>query len=171
ELIVLASHWTSRLKEGNDKGRADYADKIYGAANAIYHANPNADVVISGDFNDTPQDVSVTQHLHGAADPRAVRSASGQLQLLNLFGDKDAAAGFGTLYYNRWYIFDQILVSPGMLDNAGWACDPASTRTVNNLVKPGDRHQRPWRFGGEKETGPRGYSDHFPVTVQLKVMH
>ena len=36
------------------------------------------------------------------------------------------------------------------------------------VTKPGDRIGRPWRFGGEKEKGPRGYSDHFPVTVKLK---
>ncbi len=170
ELIVLASHWTSRLREGNDKGRADYADKLYGAANAVYHANPNADILVAGDFNDTPQDASVTEHLHSNADERLVRSGGPQLQLLNLMADKDAAGGFGTHFYHHWYIFDQILVSPGLLDNIGWACDPATTRTINSLAKPGDRNHRPWRFGGEKEHGPRGYSDHFPVTVQLKVV-
>ena len=169
ELIVLASHWTSRLKDGNEKGRGEYADKLYGAANAIYHSNPAADILICGDFNDTPQDVSVAQHLHATADATAVRAGGQQLQLLNLLGDKDAAAGFGTHYHKRWFIFDQIVVSPGMLDNAGWSCDPASVHTVSALAKPSDRNRRPWRFGGEKESGPRGYSDHFPVTVSLKV--
>lgn len=169
ELVVLASHWTSRLREGNDRGRAEYADKLYGAANAIHRSNPAADILICGDFNDSPHDVSVTQHLHGVREAGAVRNGGPSLQLLNLLGDKDAAAGFGTHYYSRWFIFDQILVSPGMLDNAGWNCDPASVRTVNSLAKPGDRKLRPWRFGNEKETGPRGYSDHFPVTVRLRV--
>jgi len=168
ELIVLASHWTSRLREGNDKGRAEYADKLYGAANAIHKSNPAADILICGDFNDTPHDVSVANHLHGTNDARAVRGGP-SLQLLNLLGDKNATAGFGTHYYGRWFIFDQILVSPGMLDGAGWSCEPGSVRTVNTLAKPGDRNQRPWRFGSENDTAARGYSDHFPVTVQLTV--
>jgi endonuclease/exonuclease/phosphatase family metal-dependent hydrolase len=167
ELIVMASHWTSRLKEGNDKGRAEYADRLYGAANAIYHNGRAADLLICGDFNDTPQDVAVARHLHSSADGGAVRAAGEHLQLLNLMGDKDPGAGFGTHYHNRWLIFDQILVSPGMLDNIGWSCDPASVQTINSLSKPGDRNRRPWRFGGEKETGARGYSDHFPVTARL----
>lgn len=170
DLIVMASHWTSRLKEGNDKGRAEYADKLYGAANAIYHNNPAADILICGDFNDSPQDVAVTEHLHSTADAASVRAGGEHLQLLNLMADKDAKAGFGTIYYSgHWHIFDQLLVSPGMLDGAGWSCDPATVQTYNSLAKPGDRHRRPWRFGGEKETGPRGYSDHFPVLVRLHV--
>src|SRR5262245_11714641 len=51
----------------------------------------------------------------------------------------------------------------------GWSGDPDSVRTVNTLVRPGDRYGRPWRFGGPHEKGPRGYSDHFPITVRLSV--
>jgi hypothetical protein len=35
--------------------------------------------------------------------------------------------------------------------------------------RPGDRLHRPWRFGSSHEHGERGYSDHFPVTVRLRV--
>ena len=62
---------------------------------------------------------------------------------------------------------DQILVSPGMFDAQGWSVDASSTRVVNHLTKPGDKNRRPWRFGGEKDSGPRGYSDHFPVSARL----
>jgi endonuclease/exonuclease/phosphatase family metal-dependent hydrolase len=172
ELVVMASHWTSRLKEGNERGREDYADKIYGAANAIYHANPAADVLICGDFNDTPNDISVTQHLHASADVNAVKAGGQHLHLLDLMADKDANKGFGTHYYqSHWLIFDHIVASPGLLDSAGWTCEPSSVTVVNNLTKPSDKKHRPWRFGGEKEKGERGYSDHFPVTVKLKVAH
>jgi hypothetical protein len=43
---------------------------------------------------------------------------------------------------------------------------------VNRLVDPHSRHKEPWRFGSpkqHKELKDRGYSDHFPVTVRLKV--
>jgi hypothetical protein len=167
ELIVLAAHWTSRLREDNVAGRISYADKLYGAANAIYQANPSADFLIAGDFNDTPEDVSVIRHLHAGA-PAQLPPNGAALQLVNLFAGKDPAV-LGTHHYNgRWYIFDQIVVSPGMLDNAGWSCDPASAQTIK-LARPDDRQQRPWRFGGANDAGPRGYSDHFPVSVRLRV--
>lgn len=167
ELIVIASHWTSRLKEENEKNRREYADKIYGAAHAIWQANPAADLLICGDFNDAPHDPSVAQHLRATGNPQEVRG-SASLHLLNLFAGKDPLQ-YGTLNHNgHWFIFDQIVVSPGMLDTLGWSCEPATTQTVK-LARPDDRQQRPWRFGGAKETAPRGYSDHFPVTVRLNV--
>lgn len=166
ELVVIASHWTSRLQEG-DEGRTNYADKIYGACNAMYLSNPAVDFLVCGDFNDTPQDDSVTRHLHSTADPRAARSGP-PLQLFNPLAAKDPEQ-FGTHYYRRWFIFDQVLVSPGMLDDAGWSYAPESVQVINTLTKPGDRLKRPWRFGSENEKGPRGYSDHFPVTARLRV--
>ena len=171
ELVVMASHWTSRCARAAERARQDYADKIYGAANAIYHSNPAADVLICGDFNDTPADVSVTEHLHASADIKGVRSSNQQLRLLDLMADKDPTGGYGTHYYHHWLIFDHIVVSPGLLDNAGWTCEPTTVATISSLAKPGDKHHRPWRFGGEKEHGERGYSDHFPVTVKLRVQH
>lgn len=170
ELVVLASHWTSRLQEGNEKGRAEYADQLYANFVALHRHNPAVDLLICGDFNDTPQDVSVTQHLHASADRQAVLRSGNQPILYNLFADKDPGKGFGThSYSSKWYIFDQIVVSPGLLDNQGWTCDPASARTVNTLVRPGDKQGRPWRFGTEKDQMPRGFSDHFPVTVRLQI--
>jgi endonuclease/exonuclease/phosphatase family metal-dependent hydrolase len=171
ELIVMASHWTSRLREGSEKGRKDYADKLYGAANAIYHSNPSADILICGDFNDTPADVSVTEHLHATGNVQAVKAGGQHLRLLDLMADKDPNKGYGSHYYHRWLIFDHIVVSPGLLDQVGWTCEPTSVATVSSLARPGDSHHRPWRFGGEKDHGDRGYSDHFPVTLKLKVQH
>ncbi|MBI3408446.1 MAG: endonuclease/exonuclease/phosphatase family protein [Planctomycetes bacterium] len=166
ELVVLASHWTSHVTEGSDRGRNDYANKIYGAANAMYHSNPAVDAIICGDFNTGPDDPAVTESLHATG---ALPTQTGDsLRLLNLFADKDPAR-YCTHYYKRPLIYDQIIVTPGMLDGVGWSCDPASVQVIQTLKKPGDRFDRPWRFGGAHERGQRGYSDHFPVTVRLKV--
>lgn len=166
ELIVIASHWTSRKQDGT-RQRADYADKIYGAANAMYQSNPDVDVLVSGDFNDDPDDDSVVKHLHSSGNLDEVRGSS-PLKLLNVFADKNAKE-FGTHYYKQWHIFDQIALSPGLLDNKGWSCDPKSVEVVNDLHKANDKQKRPWRFGGANDKGPRGYSDHFPVTVKLRL--
>ncbi len=168
ELVVIASHWSSRLRPGSDQSRAAYADKIYGAVNAMFKNNPLVDVLVCGDFNDSPADKSVAHHLRATTDLAAVRSGQ-ELRLFHLMGDKDPAQGFGTHYYRKWFIFDQMVVSPGMLDQSGWSCQPASVQTINALNKPGDPLRRPWRFGAEKDSGPRGYSDHFPVTVRLRL--
>jgi endonuclease/exonuclease/phosphatase family metal-dependent hydrolase len=169
DLVVFASHWTSRLNQGSERGRASYGDAIYGAYRAMHKSNPAVDVLICGDFNDTPQDESVTRHLHATGDTKAVLHASDPPLLLDLFADKDPSAGFGTHYFRKWLIFDHIVVSPGLLDREGWNCDPESVHTMNTLSRQGDRQHRPWRFGGERDRGEHGYSDHFPVTVRLRV--
>ena len=167
ELIVIASHWTSRLKETGVRGRNDYADKIYGAANAMHRSNPAVDLLVSGDFNDDPDDESVVKHLHATGDIDVART-SNPIQLLNLFAGKDPKM-FGTHFYRKWHIFDQILVAPGLLDSKGWSCDPQTVHVFNELHRGTDKQKRPWRFGGEKQKGERGYSDHFPVSVKLRV--
>src|SRR6516165_7272483 len=118
ELVVFASHWTSRMRPGSERGRADYGDSIYGAVRAMIKSNPAVDVLVCGDFNDTPQDDSVVHHLHAVADAQSVLRGSEPPLLYNLMGDKNPA-NFGTLYFSKWFIFDQLVVSPGMLDNAG----------------------------------------------------
>jgi endonuclease/exonuclease/phosphatase family metal-dependent hydrolase len=168
DLVVLASHWTARVTDEDGSHRAKYGDQLYGVFRAMATNNPAVDLLICGDFNDPPDAPSVVDHLHATADRRFL-TAGGAPRLLDLFGDKDAQAGFGTHYYRKWYIFDQIVVSPGLLDREGWSCDPDSAQTVNRLVRAGDRHHHPWRFGGEHDRGERGYSDHFPVTVRLSV--
>jgi endonuclease/exonuclease/phosphatase family metal-dependent hydrolase len=169
ELIVLATHWTSRITEGSEKGRVHYAETIYKTVKEYFDRDPKTAIVVCGDFNDTPQDESVVKYLHSSADLQAVRQSREPL-LYNLFAHKNPADGFGTHYYNgKWYIFDQILVSPGMLDGAGWSSEVDTAAVFNQLYRPGDTHKRPWRFGDEHTKGPRGYSDHFPVTVKLRV--
>ena len=170
DLVILATHWTSRIRQGGQQ-RAEYGDQIYGTFKAMYKRNPQVDVLICGDFNDTPQDESVTKHLHATGDLQAVRnSPADDPLLLNLLAGKSAEDGWGTHFdRGRWFIFDQIVVSPGMLDDAGWTCDPDSVKVEKVTANPHDKKGRPWRFGSKSDKHERGYSDHFPVTVRLKV--
>jgi endonuclease/exonuclease/phosphatase family metal-dependent hydrolase len=168
DLVVVAAHWTSRLTDKTGGQRAKYGDQIYGVFHAMCNSNPQVDLVVCGDFNDPPEAPSVTEHLHAIGDAGEVLRSTTP-RMLNLFAVKDPAH-FGTHYYGReWFIFDQIAVSPGLLDDRGWSCDPRSARTINTLHRPGDKQRRPWRFGNERERFERGYSDHFPVTVRLHV--
>jgi endonuclease/exonuclease/phosphatase family metal-dependent hydrolase len=171
DLVVLATHWTSRVTDEHGEHRAKYGDQVYGVFKGMHRSNPAVSMVVCGDCNDPPDAPSVTQHLHAVGNLGQVRTASPSEPLLfNLFADKDAEAGFGTHYYaGRWYIFDQLAVAPSLVGGGAWSCDVGSAQTVNNLARPGDRHKRPWRFGNPHDKFERGYSDHFPVTVRLHV--
>jgi endonuclease/exonuclease/phosphatase family metal-dependent hydrolase len=171
DLTVMSSHWTSQLAQRDggvgDAGREKYAVAIYDAYVAATKRNPAVDFLVCGDFNCTPESDVVRNVLGGLSDRTKLTNPPA---FLNLFAGKDPNK-FGTLWYSgKPLIYDQICVSPGLLDANGWACDPDSVRSVSEgLTQPGGTRRQPWRFGDPQNSpvGGRGYSDHFPVTVRL----
>jgi endonuclease/exonuclease/phosphatase family metal-dependent hydrolase len=166
DLVVLATHWTSRVSDSEGEDRDRYGDVCYGVFKAMYRGNPKVDFLVCGDFNDPPDDNSVTKHLH-AVGMAEFRRGGPEPLLLDLFADK-VGGHIGTHnFHGNWLCFDQICVSPGMLDGEGWSCDPSSAGIVHDLTA--DERGRPHRFGNERDRSVRGWSDHFPVTVKLRV--
>lgn len=166
ELVLMPSHWTSRVSDEEGGGREKYADLIYGRYRAMFKSNPDVDLLVCGDFNDTPDDTSVKVNLHAVGDAEAVRKADGEL-LFNLLAGRNPEEFASHKYGSKWFAFDQIVVSPGMLDRKGWSCDPESLTVVREGLT--DKKGRPFPFGNERDGGPRGFSDHLPVTVRLRV--
>jgi endonuclease/exonuclease/phosphatase family metal-dependent hydrolase len=170
DLVILATHWTSRVSDELGHGRKAYADLVYGRYRAMAMSNPKVDFLVCGDFNDNPEDPSVKENLHAVADPALVRIGGDPPMLLDLFG-KAHEEGKGTHFYRgKAFVFDHIVVSPGLLDNEGWHCDVASAKIVSHRFM--DKKGHPYHFGTERERTPltsRGVSDHLPVTVRLKV--
>jgi len=169
DLVILATHWTSRVTDEEGESRDRYADQIYGVFKGMYLSNPKVAFLVCGDFNDPPNDDSVIKHLHGIGDLEKVKKGDEPL-LFNLFADKIDGKRGSHFYNGKWEIFDQILVSPAMLAGSGWTCDPKTAKIVNDLTA--DHKGHPKRFGNQHDKidlEERGYSDHFPVSVQLKV--
>jgi endonuclease/exonuclease/phosphatase family metal-dependent hydrolase len=170
ELTVIASHWTSRVSDKTGKGRANYARVIHDDFQAAYRKNPAVDYLVCGDFNDTPFDDAVEHGLGAIGDLKKVLSLAKDDRplLYNPFAAL-AKSNKGTHYFgDRAYVFDNICLSPGLLDGEGWQYVDKSAAIVERLSFRG----RPDRFGGPSDRRPwrnRGASDHFPVTVQLRV--
>jgi hypothetical protein len=128
---------------------------------------------VCGDFNDTPDADPIFKGLGAIGDAAKVKPTKDEPFLLNLMNGKDPK-NYGTLWYNgKPLIYDHICVSPGMLDEKGWSVDPKSIATVTDgLMKKGATRREPWRFGNpddKTKDADRGYADHFPVVVKLKV--
>src|SRR5439155_15861352 len=131
DLTLVASHWTSRLTDKTGERRDRYADSIYRDYRERAARDPSVDFLLCGDFNVSPDDASVVTHLHTTADPAAVARDAAATALLNLMAAKDPR-DFGThVHAGKRYIYDQIIVSRGMLDADGWSCDPDSVRTID----------------------------------------
>jgi endonuclease/exonuclease/phosphatase family metal-dependent hydrolase len=168
-LTLLVSHWTSRVTADSQPKRVAYAQALYAAVMALWREDPAADVLLAGDFNDEPGDRSVAVALNttpGVAPRRPGGRAAGP-ELTNLMARLDARRSPTYVYRGRGQIFDQIIVSPGLLDDRGWRVLPQSLRVESS--GPVQRNGRPVPFGGPNQLGERGYSDHFAVTVRLRV--
>jgi endonuclease/exonuclease/phosphatase family metal-dependent hydrolase len=172
DLVVMATHWTSRVSDDEGTGREHYAEQIYGRYKAMYKDNPKVDLLVCGDFNDNPDDKSVTEYLHATSDLAKVRAGGDEPYLYGLFSElweKNKGGKVGSHFYRgHAYIFDQIAVSPGLLDDQGWTCE-VDTARIHNKHEFVDSKGHPIRFGNPKDKAERGASDHLPVTVRLKV--
>lgn len=169
-LTIFVSHWTSRVTDRTDEKRSAYAEALYDAVLDVLAADPAADVLLCGDFNDQPDDPSVAMGLRTVSDPTLVRASDARPYLLNLMAGRDPRE-FGTYFYSgRWQILDHIVVSPGLLDDRGWRVVPETLRVANDEPLRSHADRRPFRFGGPRQEAPRGYSDHFAVTVRLRVV-
>lgn len=177
DLCIIASHWTSQLKQRDgsdgDSGREKYAVAIYERFRELNEKSTDTDFLVCGDFNDTPDADPIFKGLGAIGDAAKVKPTKDEPFMLNLMNGKDPK-NYGTLWYGgKPLIYDHICVSPGMLDGKGWSVDPKSVATVTDgLMRKGATRREPWRFGNPDDKvkdADRGYADHFPVVVKLKV--
>lgn len=191
ELVALANHWPSRSgprgqgPEYSAGYRATAAETLsYWHERIREKKGKDVAVIAMGDLNDEPFDKSVTLHalaLRDRGDVERARSAKfynlAWRYLSQAAIDKSGAKRRldGTLYFDDdGNTFDQILVSPGLLTgksafkvNDETARIEAYKEMVSTSVSEG-----PLRFGlpkGDpaKNVDQDGFSDHFPVSVQL----
>ena len=97
-LVVLASHWTSRLRGDTIEKRAGYARRpLRSVPRAPPATIPSIDVILSGDFNDEPDDPSLRDDLHAVADPALVREDEPEPNLLDLAAHARSTAARGRI--------------------------------------------------------------------------
>ncbi len=150
---VLVNHWPSRRageKETAPK-RLAAAKKNREVISKIKSTEPEARIIVMGDFNDDPQSNSVT-HLMDA-------DFYNPMQML-LTRDQGS-----TSYKGQWNLFDQILVSNNFMktyDNPFSFEKAAIFNAASVVIREGKYKGNPFRtYAGPKYLG--GVSDHFPV--------
>ena len=187
-LAVFINHWPSR------RGGAASAASRMVAATALAQTlqnNPTipANFLIMGDFNDDPEDPSITEGLQ-AGD--AFHS------IVNLaFLARQADSTVGTIaWHTGWNMFDQIMISRPLYyanlhshESAGSGSEktPSHLHSYENKLWGSPRinvYKRPWmlQHDGNKYDGwplrtfagkkyMNGFSDHLPVYTDLVLVH
>ena len=133
---------------------------------SVLSTSPEADIVIIGDFNDEPGDVSIASTLRAVSSRDSVTIAGSTLlhQCMSHLGTDEGTYNF----HGTWNMLDQCIVSRGLLDGTGFGYDSVEIYKPTFLVEQGGRYAGyPFpTFGGQKYLG--GYSDHFPVLLFLR---
>jgi endonuclease/exonuclease/phosphatase family metal-dependent hydrolase len=183
---VLVNHWPSRYggAEKSAPKRAAAALTARGIIDRILSVDPHADIILMGDLNDDPWDESVLGVLKAVREKRSVVHPYNSIpkkdqpfspRLWNPSWSFASDSDTGTYYYWNdwtWNCFDQIIVSPGLLDEKGLVLlnNTVEIHQPDFMTDSDKNANRPARFRKFRGNWEEGYSDHFPVKAQIKVI-
>lgn len=168
---LFINHWPSRLGDYSIslQKRDHVAGFLRGKTDSLFKSEGPASIVIMGDFNDEPDNESMTGILHSMTDTANMK----ETDLFNLMVRKKKIADEGTIkYQGRWSIFDQIIVSGALINGTkGIIAFQSDTHIFNDriLLEPDERYlgYKPNRtFVGPRYHG--GFSDHLPVYLDIR---
>lgn len=166
-LHIMVNHWPSRRggEAESEIRRIQAATVARKQVDEILAADPNANILLMGDFNDHPDNKSMLDVLK--AKPLTDTGAD----LFNLLAD-DQASGKGThSFKGEWGVLDQFIVSSALLKGTNKIIlKTGDAKIVNDdklLFKGKDGTSKPSStYGGTNYFG--GYSDHLPIQLMLK---
>ncbi|HRH69224.1 MAG: endonuclease/exonuclease/phosphatase family protein [Flavobacteriales bacterium] len=164
---VIVCHWPSRRggekrSEPNRKAAAELARHII---DSLFAINADARIMLMGDLNDDPVNVSVARFVNATGDKA---KATGGV-FYNAMYDP-YKKGIGTLAWrDSWNLFDQVILSPALVTGKGGNYKYYGARIFNEPYL----RQTEGNFAGYPfrtyvgDTYQDGFSDHFPVFVIL----
>jgi len=189
EIVALCNHWPSR--SGGAHESRGYR-MTAGETLAYWHQRirdvkgKHIPIIAFGDFNDDPFDESIVIHARATRERGDVERARSAASFYNLAWnyllqtcvDRKGKPKLlhGTMYFRGdGNMFDQILVSQGLLLNASPITVDENSARIEAFPEMVDHRVSygPIRFGlpkGNVEVNVyrKGYSDHFPVSVVLE---
>ncbi|CDF81006.1 endonuclease/Exonuclease/phosphatase family protein [Formosa agariphila KMM 3901] len=154
---LLVNHWPSKHEESNEPKRMEVSNKATEIITSLKLEDPNAKIIVMGDFNDNSSSESVQALVNNNA----------------LFNPMEQLKSFdrGTVNYRfKWDVFDQFMLTHNFLDHRPGTHNFDSA----NIFDPDFMKQYKGRFKGQPfrtyagKTYKGGYSDHFPVYLLLR---
>lgn len=165
---VIVCHLPSRAS--GSFYREQGADQIKVIKDSLLKENPARKVFVMGDMNDDPTNRSMTTNLSAKAEIKEVKEGD----LYNPWYNLLAKEGIGTLMYQgSWNLFDQILLSPNLLNQEGKKDFSTLKYWKNQIFKRDYLFQTEGKYkGAPKRTTAggiwlNGFSDHLPVVVYV----
>ncbi|MEL7021040.1 MAG: endonuclease/exonuclease/phosphatase family protein [Bacteroidota bacterium] len=165
-LHFFINHWPSRSggTTASEPRRVYVAEQLRAIVDDLLRRQPQAQVVIMGDFNDETDDFSIAQTLGAQTDKTTLRPD----ELYNCFAQLDAAGQGSYNFRGDLNMLDQIIVSGNLTDATGQRVVRPQIYNPDYLTFVHNSYGRsPNRtYGGNEYYG--GYSDHYAVFVELE---
>jgi hypothetical protein len=168
-LHIFGNHWPSRYSGFLETKslRKAAANLLRSKVDELNQKHGSPKIVIVGDFNDNPEDESLSVFLKAKKVEQPVRGN----QLYNLFFDRQRINSGTLKYQSQWFIFDQIIVSGSLLSaSSGIYTSPENAKILALPFLLEDDQ----KFGGKKPfrtyygfSYNGGFSDHLPVLLQI----
>ena len=164
----IVCHLPSRFSESFYRELG--AEQVKAIKDSLLNDDPNCKVFVMGDMNDDPIDKSMAGILRGKGNIKDVN----QGDMYNPWYNILVKEGVGTLLYQgSWNLFDQILVTPNLLNKDDKKDFSSLKFWKNQIFKRDYLFQTEGKYkGSPKRTTAGGvwldgYSDHLPVVVYL----
>ncbi len=170
----FVNHWPSRWggREKSEPKRLTAAKSLKHVTDSLFKINPNAKLIITGDFNDDPVDKSLVDILL-AKEPE--NPEINNLYNLSLHHYNPAKRG-SLKYKGNWNVFDQFIVSGSLLSKStGFYTLPSDSHIFYGVDGNDFLLEKDDRYQGQQPNrtyhGPNfhdGYSDHLPIYLDLR---
>ena len=167
-VAVIVCHLPSRFSESFYRELG--AEQVKAIKDSLLNDDPNCKVFVMGDMNDDPIDKSMAGILKGKANIKDVNEGDMYNPWYNIL----VKEGVGTLLYQgSWNLFDQILLTPNLLNKDDNKDFSSLKFWKNQIFKRDYLFQTEGKYkGSPKRTTAGGvwldgYSDHLPVVVYL----
>ncbi|MCI0335462.1 MAG: endonuclease/exonuclease/phosphatase family protein [Planctomycetes bacterium] len=162
DLFVFVNHWPSR--HNDEWQRLKAADVLRKRLDEILAADPKADIVMVGDFNDEPDNIALRDNLRAAKSKDNL--PAGALFDTTAFLEDDKQGTF--VFDNKWELIDHIIISPGLLDDAGYRWKDDSSERIDRdelIYRPQYPNviPRPSTSYTRNDFHKNGYSDHLAL--------
>lgn len=174
-VTLFANHWKSGAGDPEtEKTRRENARTLRARLDEIFRADPNADVILGGDFNSHhnqkqryPQmkTTGINDVLGSQGNELAVRSP--RRDLYNLWYELPVTERGSDTYRGEWGTLMHVIVSRGLYDFRGVQYVDNSFGVAKFPGLNADVAGVPVRWSFEDGPAGGGFSDHFPVFAKF----
>ncbi|MBK7806952.1 MAG: endonuclease/exonuclease/phosphatase [Saprospiraceae bacterium] len=173
-IVTVVNHWPSR--SGGASESEGYR-MIAGETLAYFHErvmemySNDTPVIAMGDFNDEPFNVSLVQYALSLRSKTKVSNAKNSC-FYNLMWDILEEANGSFYFDNLPNMLDQFLVNKNLIKKDSKVSVKENTVKINKfpIMESNGKYPSPIPYGGMgKAINPNGFSDHFPISVEIEV--